>query len=242
MGWEYYNGKPQLYSYPLSGGNYTELNNPHYFTWAMEGLWKSQEYCIKYRNDTDQPIVINKIGIKTCACDSGGESYWAWGHESADMICKGWGATYYSYIRVSNDNETTFESSIVDNADRVVIPTLSGTNMNSPGSSSTSTAVFGYPPYEGDYGLIHRMFNITKCPMILPKGVAYVHFGIDIPDHSPATPQGQYQFILDPSTMEIELDQSTNPYIWKYTDGKWKLVRPFYVYTNGGWKNIEETE
>ena len=91
MGWEYYNGKPQFYSYPnyifntsaskvyLKNGVDSGTGSLHYWSWQTGSLFKDNDIVIKYTNDTEGAIRLKSYRIKTTACDSGGLSYWAWG-------------------------------------------------------------------------------------------------------------------------------------------------------------------
>lgn len=248
MGWEYTtNGKPQLYYYPKATATPITVplkcTSPTYFTWAAQHFWETDagggyEYCVKYTNDTENPIAFSSVAIKACACDSGGNEYWAWGSKVSAPGCVGYGAEYYAYVRVSNDNQTSFKSSKMITSSYVTLPNTDGTNMNYPGYDGTHTAVFGQPPYVGVKGLVPREFIITDCPLIEPGGVGYIHFGItnfEVPKAN-----GQYQFILNPKEMTVEIDEGVDPYIWVYNKDKdhpgWHLFRPLYVF-DGNWQS-----
>lgn len=265
MGWiNQTNNKPQLYFYHKPYKGYPELNSaynedistapekcttPPYFTWAAQHFWEGNEdnlykdnnlygyeYCVKYENDTQNPIAFSSVAIKACACDSGKNSYWSFTGEVG--ACIGYGASYYAYVRVSNDNEKSFKKSNIITSSYVNLPNTNGSNMNSPGSSSSNTAVFGRYPYEGTKGLVPREFTISDCPLIEPRGVGYIHFGITNFE-SPGS-NGQYQFILDPKEMTVNIDEGVDPYIWVYNKDKdhpgWHLFRPLYVF-DGNWKS-----
>lgn len=87
-------------------------------------------------NDTEGALRLKSYSIKTTACDSGGLSYWAWGG-LVGIPCVGYGGTYYTYVNVTNDNGNTYQRSSVVN---VVVPNLSGTNMNFRGTSAANYA------------------------------------------------------------------------------------------------------
>lgn len=222
------NGRPKIYNY--ANGKYTWAGI--YFTWQTDSLWNAHEEAIKFINDTETPMTMSSVKIKTCACDSGGQSYWS----SSGLVspCKGYGASYTCYVRVSNDDEKSFQES-----DKYTntIPTITSSNMNYKGSSTSSTAVFGNPPFTGNMGLQLREYTFSSCPEIQPGGVAYIH--LDVHDFlgSPTT----VRFALDPNEMEIYFEQDVDPYIWVYeSDHKWHLRQPFYVTSGGKWTNVEK--
>lgn len=233
MSWDMYNStRPNIYNWILSSKRY-ELATPPYYAWALGTLWQQQEACIKFINDTGNPIRFTRIAIKTVACDSGGESFWAFGYLETTP-CKGYGAQYTCYIRVSNDGGKTFTESDKFTND---IATISGANMNTPGYDATHTAQFGDPPFTGDKALQLRNYTFTSCPVINPNGIAYVH--LNISNFKGPAAQTVIRFKLNPLEMEIDYDPGISPYIWRFSeDSKWHLVRPFNIYNNG-WKNVE---
>ena len=263
MGWEYTDGKPQLYSkLSRSTGAPSRASNPPYWTWAMGTVWYNngdfEEEGVKYTNDTNKQMKIGSVSIKTCSCHSGGKGYWAWGgHISDSEACVGWGGRYYCYVMVSNDGGETFQTSSKGYHD---VPPISSTNMNSPGYDGTHTASFGNPPYTGYSGLTLHEYVIPDCPIIEPGGIAFVQFGIasltDSGGNKVEWADTTYsqkrktviRFVLNPTEMEVQFDPETAPYVWKFfkdtskgdTVPKWHLVKPVYIYQGNTWKDIEE--
>lgn len=246
MGWELTsNGKPQMYRWTTNADTHIKEykgSNPSYYTWAVGSTWydpESEDYtrdaAIKYVNDTSNPMTIGSISIKHVACDSNGKGYWAsTGWQS--NACEGWGAIYQCFVRVSNDGGNYFESS-GEFSNEINSIRNSGGNMNSPGSSTTRTAVFGNPPYTGDKALQLRNYTITNCPIIQPGGIAYVHFRVTNNGHMSDT---TIRFILNPSEMVVQFEPGQRPYVWRFeNDNQWHLKRPIYVYRDGAWVNVE---
>lgn len=240
MAWDtitsgYYAGRPIIYNY--SGGSYTPARTGSgdylYFTWQSDVLWDAHEEAIKFINDTENPMTMSSISIKTCACHSGGSTFWSSTSDGAGPSW-GYGADYTCYVRVSNDDEASFQES-----DRFTndIPSLTSSNMNSRGSSTTHTAVFGDPPFTGIAGFQLREYTITNCPEIQPGGVAYIH--MDIGNFK--GPDTYIRFSLDPREMEVYFEPDVDPYIWVYeSDHKWHLRQPFYVTSGGKWTSVEK--
>lgn len=252
MGWEYYNGKPQFYSYPNyvfnSGATKKYEKNGvdpgtgslHYWSWQTGSIFKGHDIVIKYTNDTEGAIRLKSYSIKTTACDSGGLSYWAWGG-LVETPCVGYGGTYYTYVNVTNDNGKTYQSSSVAN---VNVPNLSKTNMNYRGSDATHSASFGNPPQypEGQPGgMTGRVFELTDCPAIQPGGYAYVHLGVGH-FNDPATDpiSTVIRFKMDPGEMEVIAEPAENPVIWRFSEDKdWHLVKTLFKMTSSGWEQID---
>ena len=241
MGWDMYKGKPHIYNWNETRGYYDpDLGgDTFYFTWQTGNLWAQKEEAIKYTNDTGQPVRMTKLYVKTCACDSDGQGYWS--STGFTTECKGYGAKYSVYVRVSNDGGKTFKKSKIGTQ---TIPSIEGTggNMNTPGTGTSveQTARFGYPPYTGNKGLILREYDTSDCPIIEPNGIAYIHLKVsDFTSTDLASTT--IQFILDPDEMEIVMDGDVGPYVWRFCeDNKWHLVRPLYIYDGSKWKNVEE--
>lgn len=252
MGWiKGSTGKCKIYCYIKATGLYelsAAANNYH--TWQMKSLWDTEEECILYKNDSDVPLKINKLKVKTCSCNSGDSTYWSSQGETSTP-CKGYGAKYYCRVRVTSETDTSkltgsgISYKQTTNTPTVTVPNA-GYNMNSKGSSSTNTAIFGNAPYEGNEGLCAREFTITDCPEIPPGGHAFVHIGIqnDSWASGATTSNSVIRFLLDTSFSEVTIEPVEEGYIWRYdkTEGKWKLLKPFYVYDkdNGKWVNVEE--
>ena len=239
MAWETipsgnYAGRPIIYNY--SNGEYTPARNSDgsllYFTWQPSEYWEAHEEAIKFINDTENPMTMSSVSIKTCACHSGGQYFWSnQGYPTGPSY--GYGADYTVYVRVSNDDEASFqESEKFTNH----VPNITSSNMNYAGSSTSSTAVFGDPPFTGAAGFHLREYTITNCPEIQPGGVAYVH--IDITNFEGDT---FIRFSLDPREMEVYFEPDVDPYIWVYeSDHKWHLRQPFYVTSGGKWTSVEK--
>lgn len=242
MSWEMYTDvKPRIFNYNKAERIYRQAN-PQYYSWATGDIWKEYEACIKFINDTNIPMKISHLAIKSCACDSGGSGYWSAGGY-VNNPCKGYGATYYSYIRVTNDGSNFSESSVGENK----IPTIDGSNMNSPGTGIYNTAVFGYPPYTGNKGLVLREYTIQNCPIINVGGIAYIHFGVKEFD-GPET-DTTIRFVLNPSEMEVDMEESSSSYIWQMkeyqgngeTKKRWELTDDLYMYLgDAGWRSMKE--
>ena len=235
MGWDMWtSSKPYIWNYNPSTKVY-EHSTPYYYTWASATIWESEEACLKFVNDTGAPMKISSVAIKTVACDSGGDSYWS----STGVVytpCVGYGAKYTCYVRVTNDSGSTFEESDKYTND---VANLSGSNMNSRGTSTSNTASFGNPPFTGDKLLQLRNYEFLQCPTISAGGTAYVH--IRIHDFKGPTSQTTIRFILNPLEMEVHIEPEIAPYIWKFkSDGQWHLTRPIKISTGGGnWINID---
>lgn len=236
MAWEKSGGMPIIYNY--ENGVYTPAD-PTYFTWQTGRLWtKKDSVAIKFTNDTNVALKIGHVGIKTVACHSGGQSFWAFG--GIMSYSDGSGGYYTSFIRVSNDGGNTFqECLVVDGSNRVRINAIGSSNMNSAGTSSTNTAQFGNPPFTGDHALQFRTFNIEDCPVIEPGGIAYIHLKIE-PDNTGTTVV--IRFVLDTDELDVAFEPGTNPYIWRFCeDGKWHLRKPLYTAkSSSSWKDVEE--
>lgn len=233
-------GRPIIYNYAngvydIADDNYGQ---PLYFTWQSTYLWTQHGEAVKFINDTENPMVIESVSIKTCACHSGGQTFWSSSSSSADAgPSRGPGGDYTCFIRVSNDDEATFQES--ERWTNTIAP-LTSSNMNYRGSSRTDTAVFGDPPFTGNAGFQLREYTISNCPEIQPGGIAYIHIEI-----SNFTIKANYQdvirFALDPREMEIYFEPDVDPYIWVYeSDHKWHLRQPFYVTSGGRWTSVEK--
>ena len=228
----YTQDKPYIFDY--ENGEYVQDPNTPYYTWGRGTVWIRQEAAIKFMNDTGQRMKIGSVSIKSVACDSGGRSYWA-ANGRVTTPCVGYGAQYTVYVRVSNDGEATFQESSKYTND---VANISGTNMNTPGTSRTNCAQFGNPPFTGDKALQLRDYTIEQCPIIEPNGVAYVHFSVH-DFHGPYT-QTVIRFVLNPLEMNVTFEPELGPYIWQYqSDNQWHLVRPIQIRTAGKWMNVE---
>lgn len=237
MAWDMYKAtKPYIYNYNKSRGYWKA--SPRYFTWQTGKLWSQKEEAVKYINDTKVPMRIDNVSIKTVACDSGGRGYWA-AAGYRGIPCEGYGATYYAYIRVTNDGGRTFQESKKWERD---VPNISGSNMNSPGTGKSNTARFGDPPYKGNKGLVLHKYTIEDCPIIEPGGVAYVHLGMK--DFKGPKDKMTIRFVLNPHEMEVDFKPGVNPYVWRFCeDNEWHLVRPIYVEGSGkSWSSVEDEE
>lgn len=250
MGWIWESdSSPNPIIYRFENRSY-DIRKPLYLTWAIGTVWSDTEYCIAYVNDTGQPMKIGNISIKTVSCHSGGQLYYAFGGPM-DVPCGGYGADYTVYVRVSNDlgidldnpdsiNSAHFEESEAYTND---IPSITSSNMNSPGTSSTNTAVFGEPPFTGDHAFAFREYIIQNCPVIQPGGFAFVHFRVGnfkIPEGL-SLRRMTIRFLLNPREMIVDLEPMYNPYVWRYDENhEWHLVRPIQVSLGGNqWNNIE---
>lgn len=259
MGWiKDTKGRCKIYTYGKSGSAYqgkynlSDAGGSTYFTWMMKSLWDNREPCILYKNDTNTTLQITKLKVKTCSCNSGTSSYWSSTGE-VTTPCKGYGAKYYCRVRVTDETDTSKLSDFdkignIKFSETVNTPTVSvanaGYNMNSPGTSTSNTAIFGNSPYEGNEGLVAREFTISDCPDIPPGGHAFVHIGID--SNSWASGATIYnstvRFLLDSSLSEVSIEPAAKGYLWVYdkTNKKWKVTKPFHVYHNGKWQSVEE--
>lgn len=229
-------GRPIIYNYDgeysVAGGTSTPL----YFTWQSTYLWTMHEEAVKYINDTESPMVIESVSIKTCACNSGGLKFWSSSAPGAGPS-SGPGGDYTCYIRVSNDGGASYQES--DKCTNTILPVTSS-NMNYAGSSTIDTAVFGDPPFTGVAGFQLREYTITNCPEIQPGGIAYIHIDIDNFTEEPNY-QDVIRFALDPREMEVYFEPDVDPYIWVYeSDHKWHLRQPFYVTSGGKWTSVEK--
>lgn len=243
MGSGKYSNRPKIYRYNKSTGQYSP-SNPEYYTWKTRQLWDRDDSCIIWRNMTGQPMTIDKFSVKTCSCNSGGQSYYS--AQGLVSPAAGYGGTYYSYISVTSESSTDkLNSAIFQNSSKVTsyVPN-SGYNMNSPGSSSQNTAVFGNPPYDGDQGLKFREFVITDCPIIPPNGLAVLHIGIQSWNSGSTDNNTTIRFILDTNVAQIEIKPKNEGYIWRYstTDNKWHLVKPYYIIRSNRWINVEDVD
>lgn len=240
MGWEMndapYVGKPVIYNwYYNEDPPYYQKADPPYYSWAGGGLWQRLEASIKFINDTDSSLKLKNVAIKTVSCHSGGKYYWS--STGLTIPCYGYGAKYTCYVRVSNDDEKTYqESSKFSNT----VPNINSSNMNSPGTSTTNTAKFGDPPFTGDKGLILRSYVFDTCPVIEPGGIARLHLHVDLLDPSKKY-STNIRFLLNPDEMEIQFEPELGPYIWRFCeDGAWHLRRPMQIQTGNGWSSVEE--
>ena len=241
MAWEMSSSDPsesKLYNYNWNTHEYIEAE-PEYFTWRTGSLWLRDGVAIKYINDTENPMTMSSVSIKTCACDSGGKLYYAWGGSSPIGPCYGYGADYTCYVRVSNDGGVTFQESDKYTND---IPTIDGGNMNYAGSGPYDTAIFGNPPFTGYKALQLREYTINNCPEIQPGGIAYVHLDItNFKCDQDEIQNATIRFVLNPLEMDIYFEPDVDPYIWVYeSDHKWHLRQPFYVTSGGRWTSVEK--
>ena len=235
--------KPWIYDYIKNTGKYEPSANPQYYTWKMRSLWEDQDSCIVWKNDTGQPMTIKKFSVKSCSCNSGGKSYWS-STGQVSTSAGGYGGTYYSYISVTSETDTSnLISAKFNNSSRVTAPVSNcGYNMNYAGSSTSDTAAFGNYPYEGNQGLNYREFDITDCPTIPAGGHAILHFGIQSWNSGSTTTNSVVRFILDTSVVKVDIEPEDKGYFWRYSksDNKWHIVKPYYVYDNGKWISVEE--
>lgn len=246
MGWiKDSKGKCKIYDWSKTGNKYVAVYDN--YTWQSKSRWDKYESCITYKNDTHTALKINKVVVQTCSCNSGTSDYWS----STGLVspCKGYGADYYCRIRVTPETNTdaiTQEGVEFDETKHT--PTVhvanAGYNMNSKGSSTTKTAIFGNAPYAGNQGLNKREFTITDCPAIPPGGHAVVHIGVDNDswDSGATTSNSTIRFLLDTSFSEITIEPVENGYVWVYnkSEGRWKLAKPIYIYKQGKWVSEED--
>lgn len=239
MAWEMSSSDPtesKIYNYYPSNpiGQQYQVAVPEYFTWMTGSIWNRNGVAIKFINDTENPMVMSSISIKTCACDSGGDPYYAFGGWAS--ACVGYGADYICYVRVSNDGEKSYQESEKYTND---IPTIDGSNMNYQGGPGAGTAIFGNPPYTGYKALQLREYTINNCPEIQPGGIAYVH--LDVTNFKGNYEEATIRFILNPLEMDVYFEPDVDPYIWVYeSDHKWHLRQPFYVTSGGKWTSVEK--
>ena len=229
--------------------------NQQYFSWQQGAEWLDKDTCLKFTNDEGTgPIRIHRIAVKSCACDSGGQRFWVYGASSTSDPCIGYGAKYTVFLRVFNPGSSVAEESSKATHD---IPSIGSAasqtyldgklldhhNMNTPGtsgSSTSTTASFGMPPFgTGNYhpytGIqVPISYDFSESPIIQPGGYAYVHFRIS--NFKGNSYQTYIKFLLDPDQMEVDIDQGSDPYIWRMCeDHKWHLVKPIYVRSSSGW-------
>lgn len=259
---------PQIYDYKKANNQY-EISNV-YYSWADGTVFRDYEACIKFINDTDSDLQISKLSIGSCACDSGNQTFSAFGNPNHPAV-KGYGGRHYTYISVSNDtpgqdiNYRHYErsSKVYNNVPAIGSAASSATdewgkrlnhhNMNSrggSGSSASNTASFGLFPYgyesEGYSrytGIAYKHeYAISNSPIIQPGGIAFIHLGFEF-DASLAT-QVMFKFSLKPSEINVDLEPRIDPYVWQYSrsDNKWHLRKPFYVEKSHSWKNVEELD
>lgn len=253
MGWDYMgSGKPQIYNIATDKNTSVEVSkrliipteshsqisvspgmikpSDVYYSWASGSIWTRWYAGLKYTNDTGQPITINKLGIKTVSCHSGGKTFVSYsGGYSYTGPAKGYGGDYCVFILVSNDGGSTFE--LLDNQSHYAqrnIPNITSSNMVYRGSvSGRQTAGFDPTPL--------NEYEIDDCPTIMPDGIAYVMFGIRKFNVNDLT-HTYIKCILNPSEMEVEIDQGIKPYIWEYcSDGHWHLKKRLWSKGSDGW-------
>lgn len=259
MSWEYMsNGKPQIYNIATDRNTGVEVSkrliiptDSHsqisvssgmiepsdvYYSWASGSIWTDWYAGLKYTNDTGQPVKINKLGIKTLSCHSGGQTFvsYSGGTYSYTGPAYGYGGDYCVFILVSNDGGTTFE--LLDNQSHYTqrnIANVTSSNMTSRGSiSGQQTASFNPTPL--------NEYEINDCPTIMPNGIAYIMFGIRSFNEDDIY-HTYIKCILNPSEMEVDMDQDDTPYIWQYCldpdrRKRWHLVkRVLSRNSSGGW-------
>ena len=254
-GWEYNNDKPYIRNFDKSSLTYSS-GGLTWWTWQKGRLWLAGDVTTRFKNTTQSDLKLDHIKIRTCACDSGRQSYWA--SNGMTTPCYGHGGEYYAYVRVSNDGGKTWESS---SKHTNIIPPISGSNMNSKGSSTTRTASFGNPPFEGNKAFGYHEYIIDDCPTILPGGIVAIHLGIsrfiDRDKYNAANYESNpnyrgdtlsnarsseccIKFNLDPGDMVVQIVQEDRPYVWKLVDGKWECIKPAYIVKDGEWQALED--
>lgn len=245
MGWEMSTArpnKPQMYDY--ENGSYTKAE-PSYYSWMLGTKLSRVEPAIKFINDTGNPLKIGRIAVKTVACDSGGHGYWPYGYYESTP-CKGYGARYTCYVRVSNDNGNTYQESEQNGN---IIPDIDGPNYDTLGTrdggkTSGYSAGFGMSESLPDNRkLKFHSYDIENCPIIEPNGICYVHLRIrdfNIPAGGNLR-QVNIKFILNPLEMEVEFEPEESNYIWVFgEDRKWHLTKPLQLMAGNGWIDVDD--
>lgn len=246
MGWELvpsgqsYAGRTQFYTFTRSINNpeirnstvgYTKKTNPGHWSWQSGNLWLADEVCIRWVNDTESPFIFKHMQICTCACNSGGRSFWAWGGQMPP--CGGWGGVYYCYVRVSNDGVNYTASDVA----RSSVGDITTSNMLSPGRSpgtGANSASF-YADWSDPDNF--RNFDIVNSPIIQPGGSAYVHIAAEsISGGTGYT--SVMKFNLDVDVIEATIEPAEEKVVWQFQeDGKWHLIPDFFTNFDNGWKN-----
>lgn len=262
MGWEMWTGnpkKPQIYNYYYkshtdadgeshSSGTYDKAN-PGYYSWMLGTRWSYIEPTIKFINDTGNRLKIGRIAIKTVACNSGGNSYWAYGYKET-VPCKGYAGNYYCYVRVSNDGGSTYQESTKPE-EIVHVLGVNGPNYDTLGTQDGG-ATTGYSASFGNssslpdaYRLRLHDYTITDCPIIEPGSICHVHLHISNfikHDGGDVTnlKEVNIRFILNPLEMEVEFEPEDDKYIWVFgNDRQWHLTKPLQLMTGDGWVNVD---
>lgn len=226
---------PILYNWNPNSPNpqYIKSTSPNnYYSWAAKAEWlNSGNVCIKYYNDTGQPLKFTEIQLRVVSCNSGGASFWS--DAGIAAYADGSAADYELYLRVEHTTGSVETSStLTDSVGNV------NYNMNTPGTDKYNTAKFGEPPFTGNEALQYRKYTVSDCPTINPGDTAYVHF---YPNNLQNLYTSYIRFIMNPLDMVIKFNIELGPYIWRFCeDGKWHLVRPVQLMTGNGWTNVED--
>ena len=214
---------------------------------------------IRFKNTTANPMVVKEVSVKSCPCNAGNSGFWAFGSYLDSSMAQGWATDYYCFLRVNNNafeestasddnifaSETASRLNSLDKsswqfsqAQRVHLDRVN-MNMHFKGTSGTNPASFGEGVYADTAGgLKFKKFIFNDCPVIQPQGNLLLHFDV----YTAMIHGGMVRIIPDPKEMEIKIEQERGPYIWRMTDGHWKLVRPVNIFTGDKWSDIEHID
>lgn len=231
------------------------------FKWQSGDLFNSYDVAVKYVNEGSTPLKISKVGIKACANNSGGKSYYSYSGGGFYLTdpCPGYGGKYYAKVRVFDNLSSwpahgtltdlyTNVTPIDESVGGIVSVDNSAVNMKSPGSSSVS-ATFSFDTAK------MTTYEFDRPVVIQPGQIAFIHFGVSeywnwqsFPDESKGTKidktsdtarRVSFQFSLTPSEMEIVIEPADDPAIWQFqSDGKWHLVNSLYKHDGDSWVNM----
>ena len=218
-----------------------------YYSWASAYYWNTEYVGLKYTNDSGEPVQIQSLGIKTTSCNSGFDRYgnrqtfvaYSGGYYSYVGPALGYGGRFFVFILVKNPDSKPNSFELLNNqlhsatadGESQGIPSTDECNMLSRGTTNSPQQTASF-----DTSQIHT-YTIPDCPIIKPDGVAYVMMGINRWNSPNVTSSNTYiKFILDPSEMEVQIDQGIKPYIWEYcSDGQWHLQKRLWSKGSDGW-------
>ena len=231
------NKKKYIHKYWHSSKTYDDISDGiTTMSWAHKDVWTGQDYVIIFKNLTENPVKIKKVKIKMVSCNSGGKAFNAVGGWQSGGA-SGNGAKYEMIIRVFKNHKALKHNSGAksEKTKSYTIPKNKSSNMTSAGVNGGATATFKFNKNTDTRTISFE----DDCPVIQKNGVAAIHVRATSFDSPSDTTY--IKFDMSGTTMEIE--EEDRNYVWQFqNDKKWHLIKPAYIYTNGGFKPLEEVK